>query len=148
MCILFIEDWILHHRICIPSHGVIQFIYILAYICSTFLVSKYFAHFILMNQLCLFIHINIVWIQARNSMHSCIVCSNYPLSISLFIKVGYYFNHEPESTYMVCNVNGLVISFFAQSLFLVLGLCSKVKSSKLFFFKIFQPRSRLISKQV
>ena len=45
-------------------------------------------------------------------MHSCTVCSNYPLPISLFIKVGYYFYHAPESTCMVCNANGLVISYF------------------------------------
>ena len=44
-------------------------------------------------------------------MHSCTVCSNYPLSILFFIKVGYYFNYEPESTCMVCNASDLVISY-------------------------------------
>ena len=34
-----------------------------------------------------------------------------------FIKVGDYFYHAPESTYMVCNANGLVISYFFSYFF-------------------------------
>ena len=45
-------------------------------------------------------------------MHSCTICSNYPLPILLFVKVGYYFYHGPESTYMACNADGLVVSYF------------------------------------